>query len=152
MIEEIGVVTKTEGVTARVAVQKKGTCEGCAVKGVCETQGEGSEIEAFNPVNAKVGQTVKLSIKPQAYLRGTMLVYGIPLVVFITGAIIGKNIGEEYLKGTSSDLVAAIAGFSALIISFIGIKIWSKNVETKTEYKPVIEEIIKSEQSPVNSE
>jgi sigma-E factor negative regulatory protein RseC len=85
MIEEIGVVTKTEGVTAKVAVQKKGTCEGCAVKGVCETQGEGTEIEAFNPVNAKVGQTVKVSIKPQVYLRGTILVYGIPLVILLQG-------------------------------------------------------------------
>jgi sigma-E factor negative regulatory protein RseC len=143
MIEEIGIITKTEGVTAKVAIQKKGTCEGCSVKGVCETQGEGAEIEALNPINAKVGQTVKVSIKPQVYLKGTMLVYGIPLIALIAGAIFGKNIGEEYFKGTSSDLVAAVAGFGALILSFLFIKIWTRSFETKTEYKPVIEEIIK---------
>jgi sigma-E factor negative regulatory protein RseC len=142
MIEETGIVTKTDGIMARVAVQKKGTCEGCAVKGVCETQGEGAEIEAINTVHAKVGQTVKISIKPQVYLKGTMLVYGIPLIALIAGAIFGKNIGELYFRETSSDLVAAIAGFGSLILSFLFIKIWARSFETKTEYKPVIEEII----------
>ena len=143
MVEEIGVVTKTEGVTAKVAIQKKGTCEGCAVKGVCETQGEGTEIEALNPLDAKVGQTVKVSIKAQVYLKGTMLVYGIPLIALIGGAIFGKNIGEKYFRETSSDLIAAIMGFGALILSFLVIKIWTHTFETKTEYKPVIEEILK---------
>jgi len=142
MIEETGIVTKTEGVMAMVSVQKKGTCEGCAVKGVCETQGEDSEIEAMNPVHAKVGQTVKVSIKPQVYLKGTMLVYGIPLVALIAGAIFGKNIGETYFRGTNSDLIAALAGFGALILSLLLIKIWTRSYETKTEYKPVIEEIL----------
>jgi len=143
MVEEIGIVTKTEGLTAKVAVQKKGTCEGCGAKGVCETTEAGMEIEALNPINAKEGQTVKVSIKPSVYLKGTMLVYGFPLVAMFAGAIIGKNIGETYMKETSSDLIAAIAGFGALIISFMGVKIWSHRAETKPEYKPVIEEIIK---------
>lgn len=143
MIEETGIVTKVDGVMAKVAVQKRGTCEGCAVRGVCETTEGGMEIEALNPVNAEVGQLVKVSMKPQAYLKGTMLVYGIPLIVFVAGAILGKNIGEQFFKGTNSDLVAAIVGFTALIISFLGVKFWSRKLETKTEYKPVIEEIIK---------
>jgi len=143
MIEETGIVTKTEGLMASVAVQKKGTCEGCAIKGVCETQGEGSEIEAINPIHAKVGQTVKVSIKPQVYLKGTMLVYGIPLVALIAGAIFGKNIGETYFRGTNSDLIAALVGFGALILSLLLIKIWTRSFETKTEYKPVIEEVLK---------
>ena len=142
MIEEIGIVTKTDGIMAKVAVQKKGTCEGCGVKGVCETQGGGAEIEAINTIHAKVGQTVKVSIKPQVYLKGTMMVYGIPLIALIAGAIFGKNMGEKYFSGTSSDMIAAIAGFGSLILSFLFIKIWANSFETKTEYKPVIEEII----------
>jgi len=60
----------------------------------------------------------------------------------IAGAIFGKNIGETHFHGTNSDLIAAIAGFGALILSFLFIKIWANSFETKTEYKPVIEEII----------
>lgn len=142
MIEETGIVTKVDGVMAKVSVQKKGFCEGCAVKGACESTGEGAEVEAFNTVQAKVGDTVRIAMKPQTYLKGTMLVYGLPLVLFIAGAIIGKNIGEGYFKEINSDIVAAATGFSALIVSLLGIKIWSKKLETNREYMPVIEKII----------
>ncbi len=142
MIEEVGTVTKVEGVTALVAVKKKSSCDGCTAGGACKTTADGAEIEAINPIHAKEGQTVKLSMQPYTYLKGSMLIYGMPVVILITGAIIGKNIGEKYITGVDSDLVAAVLGFSCLLLSFIGIKIWSRNISSKTEYKPVIEEII----------
>lgn len=142
MIEETGVVTKTEGIMARVLVQKRGSCESCAATGVCETAEGGMEIEALNPVHAEVGQKVKVSIRPQAYLRGTMLIYGIPLTALIAGAILGKNIGEKYIGWPDSDIIAAILGFTAFFVAFLAARSWSKKAETKTEYKPVIEEII----------
>lgn len=143
MIEEVGIVTKVEGINARVAVEKRGACEGCSARGTCETKGESMEIEALNIAHAREGQTVRISIKPQTYLKGTMLVYGLPLVLFIAGAIAGKNVGEEYFKDINSDVTAAVGGFGALILSLLGVKIWAKKTETKTEYKPVIEEIVR---------
>lgn len=143
MIEEVGIVTKVDGITAKVIVKKRGSCDGCTAKGICETKGDSMEIEALNSAQAHVGQTVKISIKPQAYLKGTMFVYGLPLVFFIAGAIAGKNAGEAYFSEMNSDLVAALCGFGALIISLAGVKVWAKKVESKTEQKPVIEEIVK---------
>ena len=96
MIEETGVVTKAEGITAKVLVQKRGSCESCAATGVCESSKGGMEIEALNPVQARVGQRVKVSIKPQVYLKGTMLIYGLPLIALLAGAILGKDLGEKY--------------------------------------------------------
>ncbi len=142
MIEEIGVVVKTEGEFARVSVQKRGTCEGCTARGACESTSEGMEIEALNPVNAREGQTVKVLLQAETYLKGSMLVYGLPLVLFITGAIVGKNIGEAYFLNTNSDFVAAIFGFASLIASLLAVKIWSGKLESKAEYKPFIGEIV----------
>jgi len=142
MIEEIGVVTKVEGNMAKVIVQKRGACDGCKAQGTCQTTPEGMEIEAVNMAQAKEGQEVKISIDAQTYLKGTMLVYGLPLVFFITGAIVGKNIGENFFEEKNSDLVAAIVGFAALVISLLGIKIWAKKTEEKKDQKPVIEEIV----------
>jgi sigma-E factor negative regulatory protein RseC len=142
MIEEIGVVTKTDGVMARVAVQKRGACDGCAVRGVCETSEDGMEIEALNPFHAQAGQKVKVSIKPQTYLKGAIFVYGLPLVAFIAGVIAGKHIGESYVETISSDVVSFIFGISTFIISFVFVKMWSKKAEKKIEYKPIIEEIL----------
>jgi sigma-E factor negative regulatory protein RseC len=141
-MEEIGVVIETEGIMARVRVQKSGACDACAAAGTCKPSEETAELEAFNPIMAKVGQTVRLALKPQLYLKASIIVYGLPVAALIGGAILGKNIGESYFKGTNSDLIAAAFGFGALIISFIIIKLWSSNVEKKEEYRPVIEEII----------
>jgi sigma-E factor negative regulatory protein RseC len=142
MVEETGIVTKVHGNMASVLVQKKSSCDGCSVQGACESTAEGMEMDALNPVHASEGQKVKVSITSQAYLKGSMIVYGLPLVIFIAGAIMGKNIGEDYFKDMNSDLVAAITGFSALILSLLGVKAWSKRAESRTELKPVIEEII----------
>ncbi|UCH81662.1 MAG: SoxR reducing system RseC family protein [Nitrospiraceae bacterium] len=142
MIEEIGVVVKTEGDTARVAVQKRGACEGCTARGACESTSEGMEIEALNPVHAREGQTVKVLLQAETYLKGSMIVYGLPLVLFIAGAIVGKNIGEAYFADTNSDMFAAIFGFASLIASLIAVKIWSGRLESKAEYRPYIGEIV----------
>lgn len=141
-MEETGVVLSVQGDIARVLVQKRGACEGCAAAGTCKPSEETAELEAFNPIGAKVGQTVRLALKPQLYLKTSLIVYGIPAVSLVAGAIIGKNIGEIYFKGIDSDIIAAAIGFGALIISFFIIKLWSNKVERKEEYKPVIEEII----------
>ena len=142
MIEETGVVTATKGITARVKVQKRGSCDGCAATGTCETSDDGMEIKALNPIQARPGQTVRVSIKPQSYLKGTMMIYGLPMTALIAGAIIGKNIGEKYFSGLDSDMIAAIVGFAMLVITFLFAKNWSRKAETMTEYQPVIEEII----------
>ena len=142
MEEETGTVTKVYGPMAKVLVQKKSSCEGCGVQGACQSASEGMEIEALNPVQAKEGQEVKILVKPDEYLKGSMLVYGLPLVLFIAGSILGKIIGEAYFKTTGSDIIAAIAGFSVLILSMAGVKIWFMKAEKKSGYKPVIEEIL----------
>ncbi len=141
-MEEVGVVTETDGVTALVVVKKKGACDGCTVKATCEPTEKGMEIEAVNTIQAQPGQTVRVSIGAYTYLKSSMIAYGMPLVFFIGGAILGKNIGEKHLVGYNSDLVAAVAGFAALILSLLLIKLISGRAATKEEYKPYIEEII----------
>jgi sigma-E factor negative regulatory protein RseC len=141
-MEETGIVISTQGIMAKVLVQKRGACEGCAAAGTCKPSEETAELEAFNPIRAEVGQTVRLALKPQLYLKASIIVYGLPIVSLIGGAILGKNIGELYFKGVDSDLIAAAFGFGALLISFIAIKLWSSKVEKKEEYRPVIEEVI----------
>ena len=142
MLEETGIVTKVEGNMARVLVQKKSACDGCSVEGACKSTPEGMEIEALNAVHAKVGQRVKIMMTTGEYLKGTMIVYGIPLIIFIAGAILGKNIGEKYFTDMNSDMIAAVTGFVSLVLSLAGARLWSRKMESRAEYKPVIEEIM----------
>lgn len=142
MIEETGVVKSVEGPTAKVMVQKRGACEKCAAAGVCDPSDEGMEVEALNPVHARVGQNVKVSIRAQAYLKGSLFVYGIPLAAFIGGIVIGKKFGESFLPGVNSDTVSFITGFVLFAVSFLIARSWSKKAESQEEYKPVIDEIL----------
>ena len=143
MVDEIGVVTEVEGVTAKVLVRKKGMCDGCAVGGTCKSTEKGMEINALNQVSARTGQTVRVSIGPQAYLKESILVYGMPLVFFIAGTIAGKTSAGKYFAGINSDLAAAAGGIIALALSLLLIKIWSGRAESRAGNRPVIEEIIK---------
>jgi len=142
MLEETGTVTKLNGSMAMVLVQKKSACDGCSVEGACKATPEGMEIEALNAVHAKVGQRVKILITTGDYLKGTMLVYGVPLIVFIAGAILGKNLGEKYFTDMNSDIIAAVTGFICLFLSLAGARLWSKKMESKAGNMPVIEEIL----------
>jgi len=140
-MEEIGVVKSVEGVMAKVSVPKKSVCEGCTA-GACKPEDQSMEIEAINKAKAKVGQKVRVVVKTYTYLKGSILVYGIPAIALIAGAVIGKEVFSSQFKGMDPDILSAIFGFGAFILAFMGIKIWSIKAGKKTESSPVVEEIL----------
>ncbi len=141
-MEEIGVVREADGPKAIVMVKRQSACDACAAGSSCKVTGSGTEIEAYNAVHAEAGDTVKISFKAFTYLKGTLLIYGIPALSLVVGVIIGK----EYLKGfflfVDADLLSAMAGFGLMIASFAGVKLFIKKFEKKKELVPVIEEIM----------
>lgn len=140
-MEEIGVIKSIEGPIAKVSVPIKSACEGCTVR-TCKLEDQSMQIEALNPVKASVGQRVRVVMKPYTYLKGSLIVYGVPALALIIGAVLGKEVFSYYFKELDPDIVSAISGFGAFAISFLSIKFWSSRVEKKVELKPVIEEII----------
>lgn len=141
-MEETGIVKSLSGSLAIVVVERKSACDQC--KAGCKITDSGAEIEALNLVKAKIGQKVKVIMKPYTYLKGSIIIYGIPALALIIGAIIGKEILSPLnsFKNIDPDVISAITGFSAFILSFLIVKIWSIKIEKKIEYKPVIQEIL----------
>ena len=91
MVEEVGVVTSVDGLTARVNVPKKSACEGCTA-GVCMTGEQSMEIVALNKAGAKAGQKVKVNIHSNVYMKSAMIIYGIPALALVLGAVFGKEV------------------------------------------------------------
>jgi sigma-E factor negative regulatory protein RseC len=139
-MEEIGVVVKVEDVFATVSVERKSACDQCKMG--CKVTGEGAEIEALNLARAKVGQTVKISMRPYTYLKGSLLVYGFPALALIVGAVIGREWLSLVIKSIDKDLLSAITGFTACFLAFLLAKIVTDRAGKKVEYKPVVEEIL----------
>ncbi len=140
-VEEVGFVKSTEGAFATVAVPKKSACEGCSLK-ICKPEQEVMEIQALNSVDARVGQKVRVVLKSYPYLKSSMVVYGIPALALVVGAVIGKEFFGPFFAGSDPDMVSAVSGFGAFMLSFLLIKLWSFSAGKKIEAKPVIEEII----------
>ena len=142
MIEEEGIVMEVRDGSAKVSILAKSACEKCASAGVCHPEGDDSYMEANNPLGAKKGQKVKVVLAPQVFLKASIILYGIPMAVFVAAAIIGKNAGLKYDGEANSDLWAFLAGMTFMLVSFFFIRRYNKKVEKTQEYKPVIIEII----------
>ncbi len=139
-MDEIGIVKSIQGVIATVSVERKSACEQCAAG--CKVTDAGAEIEAVNRAKAAIGQKVRVELKPYTYLKGSIIVYGLPALALIIGAVVGKEFFSGLFRTMDPDIVSAMFGLGAFIVSFILIKFWSMRLEKKTEYKPVIEEIL----------
>jgi sigma-E factor negative regulatory protein RseC len=143
-MKEIGIVKKVSGSMAIVSVQRQSACDSCPGGSVCKLVDSEAQIEAINEIGANVGDTVQVDFKPHVYLKGTIFIYGIPAIMLIIGAIIGKELLSKIFINTDPDLLSAICGFSLFILSIFFIKVISKKFEKKKEYIPVIDSIVSS--------
>jgi positive regulator of sigma E activity len=142
-MEEIGIVREINGIKAILTVPKQGSCEACPGGSLCKTLGAGeASMEAYNHVGARVGDTVKVVFRSSAYLKGTLLVYGLPSLMLIAGALVGRAYLCSLFPSVDPDLISACSGFGFLFLTFAAIKLSSQLFDTKKEYMPVIEEII----------
>jgi sigma-E factor negative regulatory protein RseC len=172
-MEEIGIVKSANGMTARVAFEKKSACEHC-LAGVCDMGRKGNdadsgaaaasssgaaaasnsgallfgagdhapEAEVLNPLGARVGQKVRVRMRPDVYLKGVLLVYGLPVAALIFGAVAGKYYLPRFVSGVDVEALSAAAGFAAYAVSYLIARYFSGRMEKNATYKPVIEEII----------
>lgn len=142
-MQEIGVVMSLDGPKAFVAVKKQSSCDKCAAGSVCKgLGGDEAAVEALNPVHAKVGDTVKIAFKPYTYLKGALLVYGLPAVLLVIGAVVGKEYLSGFFPSSDPEMVSAITGFGFFGFGFAALKIILSGLDEKKEYQPVIEEIL----------
>jgi sigma-E factor negative regulatory protein RseC len=139
-MDEIGIVKSLHGNVAMVSVERKSACDQC--RAGCSLTESGAEMEALNEAGAKIGQRVRVTVKPFTYLKGSIFVYGIPALMLILGAIIGKEMLPYIFTNHDPDTLSAFSGFGAFLISLVVVKIWSTHAEKKIECKPVIEEIM----------
>ncbi len=141
-MHEMGIVKSINGATAIVKVSKRTSCCESCEKDICDITEDGNETEAINEAGAKIGQKVKLVMKPYTFVKGAIVFYIVPVCALIAGAILG----EMYLPGqfseTDPDLLAALGAFLLFFASLVLVKLIVSSMEKKTEYKSVIESIM----------
>jgi sigma-E factor negative regulatory protein RseC len=141
-MQEVGIVKSIEGSTARVIISREGSpCEKCN-QDTCTIPEKGIEAEAINAAGAKVGQKVKVNMTSNTYYKGALLIYVLPIVALIGGAILGKIYLPAYINVKDTDLLAALGGFFAFIVSLVVVKVLMSKINKMTEHQSVIESIV----------
>ncbi|MDY6836930.1 MAG: SoxR reducing system RseC family protein [Thermodesulfobacteriota bacterium] len=143
-----GVVTAVHGKIALVVTKQEPECESCSAKESCSTlggSGSNREVRARNTARAQVGDVVKISIQGSAFLKATFLVYMVPILALIAGAVLGYFL-SKFLEG-NKDLFVGIFGGLGLVGSFLWVRRKGKRLSPTSEYLP---EII-SRQSPAKA-
>ena len=143
MFEEEGRVVKVEEGYAIVHTERGSSCDGCGAKASCHALGGSDnsktmEMKVINDIGAETGDKVKVAIDSLVLLKSSFLVYVLPLVAMITGGILGENYAKNNMPAHDPDLFAGGVGILCLVVSFLFIRFWSRNLEKKREYQPRI--------------
>ncbi len=127
---------------AKIRIKRHSQCIGCSQRSLCDPFGKDYMIiSAKNLCMAKIGDEVEVSFELVRKGQAIVILYIIPLILFIVGALIGNFIDPFNNKDLSSSLM----GILCLIISFIGIFIYNKIlVKEKPSLEPRIKRILNS--------
>lgn len=147
-LTKTGVVTAIEGRMAVVVTRHEPECESCSAKDTCSSlggSGANREVRARNTARAQVGDVVKISIQGSPFLKVTFLVYMVPILAIIGGALLGYFVAK-FFTAHENLLVGVFAGLG-LLGSFLWVKKKGDKLSERPEFLP---EII-SKQSPAKT-
>jgi len=144
VLEEKGRIIESADGFACVQMQKKSACsscsaaKGCGVSVLEQTIGtKVTNISASNEIGAEVGEDVIVAVDEGFLLKGSLLVYGLPLVVMMVAALLGDLAGR-YVLHYEGDSVAVLFGFCGLLGAVIWLRRSLQNVASSRHYQPVI--------------
>ncbi len=130
MIEEtVRVITTADGVARvrRVSAASCGSCassKGCGVSSFARFFGSRSAaVEVVDTLGVRAGQRVVIGIEESALLRGSLLLYGLPLMMMIVLAVIASHVAGDAIY---SDLASLLAGATGLAGGLMGMRYWMR--------------------------
>lgn len=132
MVEQ-GKVTVVEHGKATVEIPRKSACDKCGMCLIIPTK-QVVTITLDNQVNAKVGDTVELTMGGSYVLLAALLTYFVPLLFFALGLILGVVIINE--------LAGIIGGVLFAILAFAAIALLDKKFKLKRGFAPIISKIV----------
>ena len=148
MIEEVGTVVELKGKHSAVVVcEKSNFCENCAASGACSIGDDDRHrlVTAHNPLRAVVGDRVKIAASTKVFLKSSFLVYIVPLVALVLGALAGKLVGEKFVTNLDPNLLSAIFGVFFMVGTFVIIRVGSRALKQEN-YMPKIVAVLEFEE------
>lgn len=138
MIEELGQVLAVEGRQVRVAVNRQNSCGSCKARAACGQglaqslkPGRSHEVLALCELPVQVGDTVVLGIEESLAVRGAVLVYLLPLLALLIGALTADWLGL-------GEPVVILAALSAFAVAVYALYLYNRRLEGQTGMLPQV--------------
>lgn len=147
MVEEIGSIVELKGKhVAVVLCEKSSFCKNCASMESCQLGSDNRSklVEAHNVIGADIGDKVKLAVSSRHFLQSSFMLYIVPLLALLFGAISGHFVGTAIEGGPDPNILSAILGTAFMIGSFFVIRIGSRAIPKET-FMPRIVQVVPEE-------
>jgi len=144
MLEESGQVVRTAGELAWVQTARQSSCGGCASRSGCGTGAlagvfgaRAHEVEALNPVGAQPGDKVIIGIAESVLVGGSALLYLLPLLSLLVGALLGDSL-VPLLAPNTGELPALFGGLVGMLAGFAVLRWHARRSRAEGLHKAVI--------------
>lgn len=138
MIEETATVVDTRG-GVWVSLQRQSACGQCAAKSGCGTAVLGKvlgrrmeRIRVLGDLDVMVGDRVVIGLNETALVRGSMVVYMMPLFFMVLLAL-----GGHWLF-PGNEGAAIVMGMAGLVAGFLVLAWFSRKISADGKYQPVL--------------
>jgi sigma-E factor negative regulatory protein RseC len=144
MSQKKGLVKRvTKDGWAMVVTERDDACSNCESAQFCHSLADCSKTETrvFNRADAGVGDRVIISLSSSSVFKSAMILYIMPIVSLLLGAIGGAGLHRQLGLGETG--AAILFGFAGLILGFTIAGLISKQLKANSKLTPVITRIIK---------
>ncbi len=142
MIVEYGTIVELKGRQIAVVIcQKQSACQHCPSSGACQIGEDGKSmlVEAFNQIGAQVGEKVKVVTSTKHFLQSSFILYMLPVIGLLIGAVAGQLIAENTDIGLDPKLLSALIGVAFLVGTFLVIRIGTRALRREIFMPRIVE-------------
>lgn len=139
MIEEKAFVESSDGGQVTFRIIRTGACDACSIREQCY-RNDGvvsvprSQVQGLDGAAVASTETVKLRIPNTSVLRLTGLVYGLPLVAFFAGLLLGYYLIFPGVGENMQALGSFVTGAALLGLAGFGIYRFDRRVARAVRY------------------
>lgn len=132
-MEETGTVEKIlPNGQVLIAVERSTACGGCSMSGFCfSDESKTLKFQAKADFPVKEGQSVRLSIDENNFLKFSVITYLMPVALLIAGAVIGTALNANHTS--ENPIFAIIGGISGLVVGLFLVRSFSKRLDKKNK-------------------
>lgn len=138
---EIGRIVEISGEKAKVSLPRKEGCAGC---GKCSfaVGGKSMVLEAENDAGGRTGDEVEVNVPSRDPLQASLLVFGLPLLALLVGAIGGYWIFQSF--GADPNFGAILFAAALLVAAFLWVRSRERKRSSTSDGRIAVIRIIKS--------